>query len=161
MSLKTIKDVSFVGPRQEMVAAGSDCGRLFIWDRHTGTSVHIQDRTGPHGRQCGLCTAQAAAAAAQTSPCTAQHGTVQALPAAALPHMSWHTHMHTPDTPVAPQPPPHPLPPLPRHPTPPRTPTGALITALRGDRYVVNCIDSHPTAPLLASCGIDATVKLW
>jgi hypothetical protein len=39
--------------------------------------------------------------------------------------------------------------------------TGALITALRGDRYVVNCIDSHPTAPLLASCGIDATVKLW
>jgi hypothetical protein len=38
---------------------------------------------------------------------------------------------------------------------------GALITALRGDRYVVNCIDSHPTAPLLASCGIDATVKLW
>jgi WD40 repeat protein len=39
--------------------------------------------------------------------------------------------------------------------------TGALVTALRGDRYVVNCIDSHPTAPLLASCGIDATVKLW
>lgn len=32
---------------------------------------------------------------------------------------------------------------------------------MRADRYVVNCIDSHPTAPMLASCGIDATVKLW
>jgi hypothetical protein len=38
---------------------------------------------------------------------------------------------------------------------------GALITALRGDHYVVNGIASHPHAPVLASCGIDATVKLW
>lgn len=62
-----------MGPQQSMVAAGSDDGRMFVWDRHTG----------------------------------------------------------------------------------------ALITALRGDRYVVNCIDSHPTLPLLACCGIDATIKLW
>lgn len=39
--------------------------------------------------------------------------------------------------------------------------SGALITALRGDRYVVNCVDSHPSLPLMACCGIDATVKLW
>ena len=36
VSLKTIKDVSFVGPDQSMVAAGSDDGRLFIWERYTG-----------------------------------------------------------------------------------------------------------------------------
>lgn len=35
-SVKTIKDVAFVGPNQSMVAAGSDDGRMFIWDRYTG-----------------------------------------------------------------------------------------------------------------------------
>lgn len=35
------------------------------------------------------------------------------------------------------------------------------MTCLRADRYVVNCIDSHPSLPLMASCGIDSTVKLW
>lgn len=42
VSLKTIKDVSFVGPRQEMVAAGSDDGRMFIWDRYTGGRQQLQ-----------------------------------------------------------------------------------------------------------------------
>jgi WD40 repeat protein len=36
VSVKTIKDVTFVGPTQSMVAAGSDDGRMFIWDRYTG-----------------------------------------------------------------------------------------------------------------------------
>lgn len=38
---------------------------------------------------------------------------------------------------------------------------GELITALRADRYVVNCIAGHPNLPIMASCGIDNTVKLW
>jgi WD40 repeat protein len=38
---------------------------------------------------------------------------------------------------------------------------GALVTCLRADRYVVNCCDSHPSLPLMASCGIDSTIKLW
>jgi WD40 repeat protein len=36
VSVKTIKDVAFVGSDQSMVAAGSDEGRFFIWDRYTG-----------------------------------------------------------------------------------------------------------------------------
>jgi hypothetical protein len=35
------------------------------------------------------------------------------------------------------------------------------VTCLRADRYVVNCCDSHPSLPLLASCGIDSSIKLW
>lgn len=46
VSLKTIKDVSFVGPDQSMVAAGSDDGRMFIWDRYTGEiQMRCPDRT--------------------------------------------------------------------------------------------------------------------
>lgn len=35
------------------------------------------------------------------------------------------------------------------------------MTALRGDTQIVNCIAPHPHESLLASCGIDSTVKLW
>eukprot|EP00775_Hariotina_reticulata_P005038 gene5038-5280_t len=73
LSVKTVKDVSFVCPDESLVAAGSDDGRMFIWDRTSG----------------------------------------------------------------------------------------ALVTCLRGDQFVVNCIESHPHLPLLVSCGIDKTVKLW
>eukprot|EP00879_Flechtneria_rotunda_P011133 GHRR01011631.1.p1 GENE.GHRR01011631.1~~GHRR01011631.1.p1 ORF type:complete len:881 (+),score=318.14 GHRR01011631.1:209-2644(+) len=73
VNIKTIKDVSFVGLDQCFVAAGSDDGRLYVWDRYSGK----------------------------------------------------------------------------------------LITSLRADRYVVNCVDSHPTQPLMVSCGIDNTIKLW
>ncbi len=38
---------------------------------------------------------------------------------------------------------------------------GRLLTALRGDQDIVNCVAAHPTQPLLASCGLDATLKLW
>ena len=30
---------------------------------------------------------------------------------------------------------------------------GRLLTALRGDQDIVNCVAAHPTQPLLASCG--------
>jgi WD40 repeat protein len=38
LSVKTVKDVSFVCPDESLVAAGSDDGRIFIWDRTTGDS---------------------------------------------------------------------------------------------------------------------------
>ncbi len=38
-SQQTIKDVAFVGPDDCAVAAGSDDGRMFIWDRATGAPV--------------------------------------------------------------------------------------------------------------------------
>mgnify|MGYP001801223931 CR=1 FL=1 len=39
--------------------------------------------------------------------------------------------------------------------------TGRVLARLEGDEHVVNCVQSSPTAPLVASCGIDSTVKLW
>lgn len=38
-NVQTIKDVSFVGPDQQMVAAGGDDGRMFLWQRTTGVPV--------------------------------------------------------------------------------------------------------------------------
>ncbi len=35
-SQQTIKDITFVGPDDYAVAAGSDDGRMFVWDRATG-----------------------------------------------------------------------------------------------------------------------------
>ncbi|KAK9787482.1 hypothetical protein WJX73_000111 [Symbiochloris irregularis] len=70
---ETVKDVSFVGPHDEVVAAGSDNGCMYLWDRRTGR----------------------------------------------------------------------------------------LLAALRGDGCIVNCIAGHPHEPVLASCGIDDSVKLW
>eukprot|EP00803_Ostreobium_quekettii_P006046 evm.model.scf_430.5 EVM.evm.TU.scf_430.5 scf_430:29660-44035(+) len=37
--LQAIKDVAFVGPRQDFVAAGSDDGRMFVWEKRTGRVV--------------------------------------------------------------------------------------------------------------------------
>lgn len=39
--------------------------------------------------------------------------------------------------------------------------TGKLANTLQGDRHVVNCIQPHPTLPMLASAGIDYDIKLW
>lgn len=36
LSQKTIKAVSFVGPDDALVAGGSDCGRVFLWERDSG-----------------------------------------------------------------------------------------------------------------------------
>ncbi|KAL3619623.1 hypothetical protein CASFOL_034535 [Castilleja foliolosa] len=39
--------------------------------------------------------------------------------------------------------------------------TGRLIKMLRGDDAVVNCIQSHPHECVIATSGIDSTIKLW
>ncbi|KAF3321154.1 DDB1- and CUL4-associated factor 8 isoform X2 [Carex littledalei] len=36
-----------------------------------------------------------------------------------------------------------------------------LLRAIDGDRYVVNCIESHPYATVIASSGIDNDIKMW
>jgi len=41
------------------------------------------------------------------------------------------------------------------------TQSGKLINVLEGDCSVVNCIQSHPIDPLMASSGIEESVKLW
>lgn len=33
---ETVKDVSFVGPNDEVIAAGSDNGCMYLWDRRSG-----------------------------------------------------------------------------------------------------------------------------
>lgn len=38
---------------------------------------------------------------------------------------------------------------------------GRLLTAVQGDRDIVNCVAAHPHQPLLASCGLDPSVKLF
>jgi len=39
--------------------------------------------------------------------------------------------------------------------------TTNLVKVLDGDSSTVNCVQGHPTAPVLASSGIDAVVRLW
>lgn len=39
--------------------------------------------------------------------------------------------------------------------------TGEIEMLLQGDQHVVNCIQPHPTYPLLATSGIDYDIKLW
>lgn len=39
--------------------------------------------------------------------------------------------------------------------------TCEIVMLLRGDNHVVNCIQPHPTLPLLATSGVDHDVKLW
>ncbi|XP_072962966.1 uncharacterized protein [Typha angustifolia] len=38
---------------------------------------------------------------------------------------------------------------------------GKLVRAIDGDRYVVNCIESHPYATMIASSGLENDVKIW
>ncbi|CAI7899727.1 unnamed protein product [Closterium sp. NIES-54] len=70
---KTVKGVSFFGPRCEYVASGSDCGHVFLW------------------RKVG----------------------------------------------------------------------GQLVAMMPGDVHVVNCLEPHPSATILATSGIESTVKIW
>ncbi|KAF7332099.1 WD40 repeat-like protein [Mycena kentingensis (nom. inval.)] len=35
-NVATVKDVNFLGPNDDFVASGSDCGNLFIWNKETG-----------------------------------------------------------------------------------------------------------------------------
>lgn len=39
--------------------------------------------------------------------------------------------------------------------------TTEIMTALRGDVSIVNCVQPHPSACFIASSGIDAAVKFW
>jgi len=39
--------------------------------------------------------------------------------------------------------------------------SGECVTMLEADRHVVNCVQPHPTLPLIATSGIDYDVKLW
>lgn len=39
--------------------------------------------------------------------------------------------------------------------------TGELVMLLEGDKHVVNCIQPHPTDPILATSGIDYDIKIW
>lgn len=41
LNIRTTKSVSFLGSEQNIVAAGSDDGRMFLWDRETGTYPSI------------------------------------------------------------------------------------------------------------------------
>ncbi|XP_078162101.1 uncharacterized protein LOC144557407 isoform X2 [Carex rostrata] len=38
---------------------------------------------------------------------------------------------------------------------------GVILRALKGDRFVVNCIEPHPLVSVLATSGIDKDVKVW
>eukprot|EP00850_Spirogloea_muscicola_P003073 SM000012S25335 [mRNA] locus=s12:455999:459391:+ [translate_table: standard] len=38
---------------------------------------------------------------------------------------------------------------------------GELVALLKGDAHVVNCLEPHPSAMVLATSGIDSDVKIW
>uniref|UniRef100_A0ACD5ZDB5 Uncharacterized protein n=1 Tax=Avena sativa TaxID=4498 RepID=A0ACD5ZDB5_AVESA len=38
---------------------------------------------------------------------------------------------------------------------------GELMRVMKGDKRIVNCVEQHPTEIVVASCGIDADVKIW
>ncbi|KAF8592387.1 WD40 repeat-like protein [Ramaria rubella] len=42
-NVETVKDVNFVGPRDEYVVSGSDDGNFFIWDKTTGQLLDIHE----------------------------------------------------------------------------------------------------------------------
>ncbi|OQR94054.1 hypothetical protein THRCLA_08261 [Thraustotheca clavata] len=39
--------------------------------------------------------------------------------------------------------------------------TGQLVNALHADEDIVNCVQCHPTEPVLATSGIESVVRLW
>ena len=39
--------------------------------------------------------------------------------------------------------------------------TSKLIMLLQADNHVVNCLQPHPSLPILATSGIDHDIKLW
>lgn len=38
---------------------------------------------------------------------------------------------------------------------------GKLVALMKGDNKVVNCLEPHPSATVLATSGIDYTLKIW
>ena len=39
--------------------------------------------------------------------------------------------------------------------------TGNIVRVLHGDDSIVNCVQWHPTGPMLATSGIANTINLW
>uniref|UniRef100_A0A1Q3FGS9 Putative wd and tetratricopeptide repeat protein 1 n=1 Tax=Culex tarsalis TaxID=7177 RepID=A0A1Q3FGS9_CULTA len=39
--------------------------------------------------------------------------------------------------------------------------TGDLVMLMEADQHVVNCVQPHPTLPMLATSGIDYDIKIW
>ncbi|RIB13754.1 hypothetical protein C2G38_1706909 [Gigaspora rosea] len=39
--------------------------------------------------------------------------------------------------------------------------TGKVVNLLKGDSKVVNCVQPHPSFPILCTSGIDDDVKIW
>ncbi|XP_065077487.1 DDB1- and CUL4-associated factor 6-like [Ochlerotatus camptorhynchus] len=39
--------------------------------------------------------------------------------------------------------------------------TGRLVMLMEADQHVVNCVQPHPTLPMLATSGIDYDIKIW
>ncbi|XP_055524340.1 DDB1- and CUL4-associated factor 6-like [Wyeomyia smithii] len=39
--------------------------------------------------------------------------------------------------------------------------TGRLVMLMEADQHVVNCVQPHPTLPILATSGIDYDIKVW
>ncbi|XP_055585735.1 DDB1- and CUL4-associated factor 6-like [Uranotaenia lowii] len=39
--------------------------------------------------------------------------------------------------------------------------TGRLVMLMEADQHVVNCVQPHPTLPILATSGIDYDIKIW
>ncbi|XP_057769193.1 uncharacterized protein LOC130989250 isoform X4 [Salvia miltiorrhiza] len=70
---ETVKGVNFFGPKCDYVVSGSDCGRIFIWNKKGGN----------------------------------------------------------------------------------------LVRVMEGDKHVVNCVETHPHATVLASSGIEQDIKMW
>ena len=42
----TVKSVNFFGPRSEFVVSGSDCGKVFFWDKESQKVVHFLEADG-------------------------------------------------------------------------------------------------------------------
>lgn len=196
VNCQTVKDVAFAGPYDEVVAAGSDNGRMFLWDRQTGGQccimLHLSGsaallhecRKVPADRALELTQCMYLQASCQkpcmraadkrtgsyiclhsTPPAACLHGLGRLLRATRVvpgrlasyaymqalwssPELLWQSSIVRSEYAsilefvVA-------------------ALAGRLLAAVTGDASVVNCVAGHPHAPVLASCGIDESVKLW
>ncbi|KAG2377644.1 hypothetical protein C9374_009160 [Naegleria lovaniensis] len=40
-NIRTVKEVNFFGECSEYILSGSDCGHVFVWDKHTGCIINV------------------------------------------------------------------------------------------------------------------------
>jgi WD repeat-containing protein 42A len=38
---------------------------------------------------------------------------------------------------------------------------GVLMRVMKGDKRIVNCVEQHPSDTIIASSGIDTSIKIW